>query len=198
MAISHLLEDFSAARSGEAMKRLSEDEWEDQRLTAFEQGYSAGWEDAMQAQARDQTRVSAALARNLEDISFGYHEALAQMTEALEPTFRGLIDAVLPDVMARTFGHHIVAQLRDMATDTMTGPAVLVVPVGAAAAVQPMLDRDFSIAVDLAEDPCLEPGRALIRLGTGERELDFDRLMTSIRNAVDAFTFQTKQESRHG
>lgn len=199
MTITHLLEDFDIATLAPDPSGPQQDEaMEEQRLAVFEQGYSAGWDDAMQAQARDKAHLSEALARNLEDISFGYHEALAQMTETLEPTFRSLIDVVLPDAMARTFGHHIVQQLRDMAAQSLDGPAVLAVPEGSAAAVQPMLDRDFPIAVELVEDAGLGPGCAMIRLGTTERELDCNRVMASIRDAVDAFTFQTAEETRHG
>lgn len=199
MAISHLLEDFSnRPQTGETARWVGEDEWEDHRLAAFEQGYSAGWDDAVRVQAEDQSRVSEALMRGLEDISFSYHEALAQMLASLEPLFRSLVDAVLPEAMARSFGHHIVAQLRQMAEQQASGPVVLVLPAGAGAAIRPMLERDFPMPVDLREDPALAPGRAFVRLGEAERELDCQRLIASLATAIEAFTYEAKEESRHG
>ena len=38
---------------------------EDARLAAYEQGYSAGWEDASAAQSSEQSRIRSDLARNI-------------------------------------------------------------------------------------------------------------------------------------
>ena len=39
---------------------------EEAKLAAYEQGYTAGWDDAAAAQSDDQTRIRADLARNLQ------------------------------------------------------------------------------------------------------------------------------------
>ncbi len=199
MPITHLLEDFTTAAPPEsALKIVTEDAWEDQRLASFEQGYSAGWEDAVSAQTEDQSRVTGALARNLEDISFTYHEALTQMMTSLEPLFRSLVEVALPQVMSLSFGNHIVEQLCEMAHEQAAQPAMLVLAPGAGATVQPMLERGFSMPVELTEDPAMEQGRALLRIGGAERQIDCDQLISSIRDAVEAFLFQANKEIEVG
>ena len=76
MSIAHLLEDFTLQAGGGQLHVLDEDALEEQRLASFEQGYSAGWEDAVQAQEQSRGQVSAELAKSLEDMSFTYHEAV--------------------------------------------------------------------------------------------------------------------------
>lgn len=195
MAISHLLKDFSAGvASGDVMQLMSDVALEDQRLASFEQGYSAGWEDAFTAQEKDQTRITGNLADSLGDLSFTYHEALTQLLAAIEPVFQSLVELILPDLMARTFGQHIVEQLCDMARDQTSGPAALIVPAGAGANLSPILARDMAMAVEITEDPALKTGRAYLRLGTVEREIDSTALLASVRDAIDAFTYETGKE----
>ncbi len=199
MAISHLLEDFNAGiASSDAMKLISELALEDQRLASFEQGYSAGWEDAFEAQEKDQLRITGKLAESLGDLSFVHEEATAQLLASLEPVFGVVVDLVLPEIMVKAFGQHIVEQLCDMAGDQITGPATLVVPTGAGAALSPVLARELPMPVQISEDPNLEKGRAFIRLGSVEREMDSTALLASIRDAFDAFTYQLKEEDQHG
>ena len=63
MAISHLLEDFGTNSDLPGpLTMMSPEDIEDVRLGAFEQGYSAGWEDALSAQSRDRARLSETLA----------------------------------------------------------------------------------------------------------------------------------------
>ena len=201
MPIAHLLQDFSDA-PGEAPQSethvLDEDELEELRLAAFEKGYSAGWEDAEKAQRQDQMRITGALAQSLEDLGFTFHEAVAHMTSALEPVFRALADTVLPDALNDTLGVHILSQLRDMAETQMTGPIQVVVPPGQSGALEPILSGEFSVPVELIEDPAMGEGGAAIRIGHIERDIDTTALTATIRDAVDAFFHQATEESRHG
>lgn len=199
MAIAHLLEDFSTLATPDGAARLmSEDAIEDQRLAAFEQGYSAGWDDAISAQSQDHGRISAELGRSLEDLSFSYHEALGQMIKSVEPLFRSLVSRVLPEVMHDTVGHLVVEQLCRIARDHAAQPAVLVVPPGAAPALEPLLAQEFAMPVELREDDSLDPGQACIRLAEAEIELDSEKLLAAIREAMDTFFYQTTEEKRHG
>jgi len=199
MAIAHLLEDFSAGlTSGDVMKLMSDVALEDQRLASFEQGYSAGWEDAFTAQEKDQTRITGELAESLGDLSFTYHEAMTQLLGSLEQVFHTLVELVLPETMARTFGQHIVDLMCDMARDQVSGPASLVVPEGVGASLSSILARDMPMPVAIHEEAGMDGGRAYLRLGTSEQEIDSTALLESIRDAVDAFTFQTNEELKNG
>ncbi len=199
MAISHLLEDFSTgASSGDVMSLMSEVALEDQRLASFENGYSAGWEDAFAAQEKDQTRITGNLADSLGDLSFTYHEALGELTGSVRPVFQSLVDLVLPDIMARTFGEHIVEQLCDMVRDQASGPASLIVPVGTGASLSPILAQDMPMPVKITENADMDQGSAFLRLGTSERAIDTNALLQSIRDSIDAFTSQTIEELKNG
>jgi flagellar assembly protein FliH len=199
MAISHLLEDFSAGTaSGNIMKLMSDVALEDQRLASFEQGYSAGWEDAFEAQENDQSRIIGKLADNLEDLSFTYHEAIAQLTTSVEPVFRSGVELVLPEIRARTFGQHIVELLCDMVRGQISGPASVIVPPGIGATLTPILARSLTMPVSIVEDQTLDSGRAYLRLGSAEQEINSSALLESIRDAFDAFTHQSEEEIRHG
>lgn len=199
MPISHLLEDFSMVDPSDGtVTMMSEVALEDQRLESFEQGYRAGWEDAVHAQTEDHSRVTGNLARNLEDFSFTYHEALSQMLSSVEPVFQALVDSVLPDILAQTFSQHIVEQLCDMARDQAAQPVHLVVPVGFGAALKSILARDFSMPVDIVEDAKLEPGHVRLQVGQAERELDSTHFLNAIKGSVDSFLYQLNEETHYG
>lgn len=199
MSIAHLLEDFEiAAKAVGPLQMLDEDALEEHRLSAFEQGYTAGWDDAVSAQAEDHVRVSEALGKSLEDLSFTYHEALAQMTLSLEPMFSSLVETVLPNMIDTSYCQHIVDELKSMANEQVAQPALLVVPSGVSSELKSALDREFSVPVQLVEESSLPPGQAYLRVGTAEREVDCAALLASISNAMDAFLNQATEEVEIG
>lgn len=199
MPIAHILEDFSVATASQgSVKLMSDVAIEDLRLASFEQGYTAGWDDAIDAQANDQTRMTGKLAQNLQDVSFTYHEALAQMLRSIEPIFRAITESILPEVLRDTLVPMIVGKLSDMARTQAEQPVELVVPNGVAAALRPILAQKFSVPVLLREDPNLGEGQARLRVGVAEQEVDSMELLQSIRSAVEAFDYTMKKESAHG
>lgn len=199
MAIAHLLEDFAASPAPEGpMQLMSAVALEDQRLAAFEQGYTAGWDDAIAAQARDQSRITGTLARNLEDLSFTYHEALSQMLVSVEPVFRGLVEMILPEMMVHTFGYKIVDELDDMARNLAGQPATIFVSAGAAGALRPLLSRELSMPVEIQEDPSLGEGQAALKIGAAERAMDTEQMLASLRETIDAFFYQNQKDVQNG
>lgn len=199
MTITHLLEDFSPTYSADSpVHAMSEEALEDHRLTSFEHGYSAGWDDAIAAQAEDQTRIVGALGRNLEDISFSYHEAYVDLLASVEPVFRCLVEVVLPHVAASTIGPLIVEQLTNVTREQMSGPVTLIVPAGAGSALQPVLTREVSMPVVLKEDSSLDPGQAFLRVDTSEFEFNRKDLLGKISDIVDTFFFHSQEDAKHG
>ncbi|MCE8508840.1 ABC transporter ATP-binding protein [Ruegeria pomeroyi] len=196
MTIAHLLEDFEINLMDPSRLRLmDEDTLEEVRLSAFEQGYSAGWDDAVSARSEEQGQLNATLARNLEDLSFTYHEALGQMTQSLEPMFESLIGTVLPETLERSYTQHIVEQLKSMAREQVSQPALLIVPAGVSSALKPILSEEFSFPVQLVEESSLPAGQACLRIGTAERDINCSALLNSIGEAMDSFLHQAKEVS---
>ena len=159
MTIAHLLEDFGNAGKVEPVAAISDDVLEEQKLVSFESGYTAGWDDAVGAQERETSKISVSLANSLEDMSFTFHEAQNQLIESLDPMFKVLTSAILPDAMAASFGHHIVDQLTDMAKGQTDQPLMIAVASGEAGGVRSALTQNFSVDVKVRETQTYPPAR---------------------------------------
>ncbi len=193
MSIAHLLEDFTLHFGGGKLHLLDEDALEEQRLAAFEQGYSAGWEDAVQAQEQSRGQVSSELAKSLKDMSFTYHEAASRMTLSLEPMFQSLVQVVLPEMLDRGFAARLVEQLSDMAREQIGQPMQIFVPEGRAKEVEELLPLNLSSPTRVTEDPSLGSGQARLQVGMSQREVDCDELLASVSGAFDAYVFEAKE-----
>ena len=198
MTIAQLLEDFAPQTPVVAMPEINEAEIEEQKLASYETGYSAGWDDAVTAKDNEVTKISSELASSLEDLSFTFHEAQSQLLETLDPMFKVLTSAVLPDAMAASFGHHIVDQLTDMAKSQADQPINIVVSPGEGAAVRALLTRSFSVPVTVREDVGLSAGQAYLKVGGVERELNSAALIDAIKDSIEAFSHQMTEDSNYG
>ena len=197
MSIAHLLEDFTLQANGGQLHVLDEDALEEQRLASFDQGYSAGWEDATQAQESSRGQVSDDLARSLEDMSFTYHEAVQWMAQSLEPMFQSLTKVVLPEAMDRGFAARLAEELTDMARTQIGQPMQVFVPEGRAAEVEGMIPDAISSPVQVVEDASLDLGQARLKVGISQREVDCSGVLAAIDQAFQAYVFQAKEAVNH-
>ena len=196
MPISHLLEDFKTTDPAEtATVLMSNLELEEQRLAAFEKGYAAGWEDAIAADAQGKSHLSAALAQNIEDAVFSYHEALTQMQQALTPVFEAFAEQLLPGMIRSGLTPHIVTAMNDLATEAMGRPLVLTLPPGCESIVAPLLPETDGVDVIIDEDPSLSEGQARLHLEDGGVEIDLRFLADEIHDALTACVYETRKET---
>ena len=199
MSIAHLLAEFgSGPDTARADEPASEEAQEMRRLEVFEEGYRAGWDDASRAQAEDQSRIGADLARNLQEISFSYREAYAQVIRGLSPVFSRIVENLLPDLARQTLGPRIVEELTDLARSATDGEIVVTVSPDTETAISDMLASATSLPVTLRTDPMLGAGQVELSVGSAEREIDLDAAIKAIAEAVDAFLDETELEKRHG
>lgn len=193
MSIAHLLEDFSVHTGAGLVHCLDDAALEEQRLAAFEQGYGAGWEDAISAQEQSQGQISTELAGTFADLSFTYHEALNRMSLSLEPMFESLVQTVLPDILDRGFATRLSEQLRDLALEQAGQPMVLSVAQGFAEQVSSALPADLSPSPKVVEDPDLSKGQAVLQVGISRRKVDCDAVLQAIAEALDAYIFEANR-----
>lgn len=199
MGIAHVLEDFGSSElTSQSTIEISEVGFEEKRLEAFEQGYKAGWDDAIKAQADDQTRVASDFALNLQDLSFTYQEALGSLTKAMSPLFALIVNKVLPQMAQATLGVHVVEQLTEMARSEAEQPIEIVVSPENAPSIRILAERDLAMPIVITEEDSLGDGQVFLRFGATEREVNLDQVLNGISDAVDAFFYQAEPELKHG
>ncbi|WP_170582440.1 ABC transporter ATP-binding protein [Ruegeria arenilitoris] len=193
MSIAHLLEDFTAQADGADLRLLDEEALEEERLAAFERGYGAGWEDALQAQTQGRAALAEDMRAAFSDMSFTYHEALTRMTLSLEPMFSALVQTVLPHALDRGLVARVIEQLSEMAKAQVAQPILLLVPPGVEGDVEALLPADITPLPKVVADPELLPGQARLQVGTARSEVDCAALLDAIAAAFDAYVFEAKE-----
>ncbi len=162
---------------------------ESERVAAYEQGYKAGWDDAARAEAENQSRIGAEFARNLQEMSFTFHEARAHVIQAMEPLLLELVGKLLPELVAETLGARILEELRPLVEDRADGPIQVVIAPANRAALERQLEGAGAGAFRLVEEPSLAEGQAYLRVGSAERQVDIagalERISTAIRSLYD-------------
>ena len=172
--------------------------FEDARLAAYETGYSAGWEDAITAQADDQTRLHADFAQNLEALSFTYHEARGHVLRTLEPLLRDMVAKVLPDTARQALGQIVLDTLRPVAATLAATPVCIVLHPASRVLVEPLLRAKGTFPFTIVEESSLGEMQAYLRLGDTEQRVDLDGVIASIATAVDSFFHIERQGQAHG
>lgn len=198
MTVFKLLEDFSHAHLGSPSSSLSEETFEDIRLAAFENGYQAGWEDATKALVDDQRYVAADLARNLQDLSFTYHEALTHVTRALEPLLERMVHAVLPVTAQQSLGMRIIEEVMDMVKGRTEGKLILTMSPESRTRLEPLFQDNLPMPATLRDDDSLGQGQVFLKFDQDERNIDLDGLIEDIRTALSGFFESNRRQSFDG
>lgn len=199
MSIAHLLTEFSAdSAETETTRLISELELEEERLAAFERGYSAGWEDAITAQGRERAEAIARVKQSLEDLSFTYHEAHGQMILSLRQVVGALVTQVLPRALVRSMASRLTEELTEMIAQDGGSPVEIRVAPGLDPDLESAIASVTTIPLAPVEDSELAPGQIVLRIGEDERELDLDRLLDGMKRAVEGYFEQLELEMTNG
>ena len=179
--------DAASRNQGTDTVILDTEALEEARLAAYESGYTAGWEDAAAAQSDDSARMTSEVARNLQSLSFTYHEARVHVLKAIEPLLAELVGRVLPAVARESLAPLVLETLMPLAEGMAETPVSLVLNPQARLGVESLLESMDDLPVTLVEEPTLGEGQVYVKLGDVEREIDLDRAVGEILAAVRGF-----------
>lgn len=201
MSLGPLLEDFGAvggAASGNAAARTA-DEIENSELDAFDKGYRAGWDDAIKAKEDDGVHIAGDFAQTLQDLSFSYHEAHAQVLTNLAPLFEEIFDKLLPRIARDTLGAHLAEQLASIARDIGTAEVEIGVAPGRAETVAEFVDgAACGFPVHVVENASIGEAQAEIRFADRELSVDLAEVTSQISEAVRAVLQEPQGRAAHG
>ena len=171
---------------------------EDIRMLAYEQGYTAGWDDAAASQTDDQTRIKADFARNLQSLGFTFQEARMHVLRALQPLIYEIVASLLPKMARETLASIALDTLMPLADQMADAPVTLVLNPASRAAVETLLEQTTGLPLTVIEEPTLGEGQVYLRLGDSETRIDLDRATADIAAAVRDFFDHSEKDKRHG
>jgi flagellar assembly protein FliH len=171
---------------------------EEAKIAAFEQGYTAGWDDAAQAQQGDQTRIRTDLARNLQTLSFTFQDARAHVLQAIKPLIVEMTNRLLPEVAREALAPTVLEALMPMAEALGDAPLILVLNPAARDSVEDLVTQATGLPLVIEEEPSLGEGQVYIRLGKSETKVDLTQVTADISAAVRAYFNIPSPETPHG
>lgn len=195
------LEDFSTFShfsSGQSDGFVPSAQIETEKSAAYEAGYSAGWDDAIQAEASNQARIGEEFARHLQEMSFSFHEARTHVIKGMEPLLQELLNKFLPAIIRDTMGARIVEILEPLIADAADTPVQIAVAPGCESAIEPLLSASGIDVVQITGEPTLSEGQAFLKLGQCERKIDLTQAVEQIATAIQAVYQLNERELRHG
>jgi flagellar assembly protein FliH len=183
------LEVFDTARAldGSIQPLVEATAVEEAKVASFEQGYSAGWDDAVAAQQGDQTRIRADLARNLQSLSFTFQDARSHVLQAIRPLILQMVDRLLPEVAREALAPTVLDAVMPFAEELADAPLTLVLNPVVRSQVEDLVTQATGLPMVIEEEPSMPEGQVYIRFGGSEAKVDLAQVTTDIAVAVRAF-----------
>lgn len=179
--------DTASAADGSFRPLVEATAVEEAKVASFEQGYSAGWDDAVAAQQGDQGRIRADLARNLQSLSFTFQDARSHVLQAIKPLILEMINRLLPEVAREALGPTVLEAVMPMAADLADAPLTLVLNPAVRGQIEELIVQATGLPMVIEEEPTMPDGQVYIRFGTSEAKVDLGQVTTDISIAVRAF-----------
>lgn len=192
------LENFTGSEPKTQPAAPEPEDLQEVKLAAYEDGYKAGWDDAVAAEAENRERVGADFAKTLQEIAFAYHEARAHVLSALGPLLSAMVERVVPHIAEAGFARTVVETALPMAETAADHPLTLRVCPENRDALEAVIGSDPGFPLTIVEDDTLGPGQALIASDTRECEVDIDGMQAAIRTALEEFLTIEEETRRHG
>ena len=172
------LENFAAQPSQQAEQAAQE-----ARSIAYDEGFAAGWEEAVAAEISERARLRTDLDAHLQDLTLTWQEARDHALGALSPVLEALVAKVLPVVAREMLGDIILQHFAPLARQVTERPVVLAVAAGDVGPVQARLQDHAALPFQIVGDETLLPGQCILR-STPETLFDLDSLIQSLTEEI--------------
>lgn len=172
------------------------DEIEDIRLSAYERGYLAGWQDGGAQVETEAAARHSGIERQIEKLDFTYHEARGHVLAALRPVLEAMVETVLPMAARASVVPVVIEALTPLVQAAAEAPISLRLPPGSRAGFEAATEGLVLPPLQIEETADLAEGQAEFVLGTCETRIDLTHAATRIADAVQQFYAIQCEESR--
>ncbi|MDD7970757.1 hypothetical protein [Roseinatronobacter alkalisoli] len=158
---------------------------EELRETAYEQGYGAGWQDALeQIRDEDTQRRNAAL-EALQAISFTYNEAHSTLEQSFLTLTQAVLERLVPEALRLSLPGLVLDSMQQMITrDTRTALQILCAP-GMRAVLEDVTTAVPGLEAEILEEPSYSEAQISLRVQDYQRNIDLDAILAQLHAAFD-------------
>lgn len=181
--LAHLFEDFSKFSTSGTSESLTD-------LPGFDDGYNAGWEDATHAHKKVQEKLRVELSEAIQSQTFTFQEARIAVLSDLESVIESMVRQVLPKMMYRQFGNHVVEAFHELIVRHAPEFITIRIPPDARNDVEMLLPPDTDMKLEIEEDASLEAGQCRFEAGSSETELDLTDTLKAMNDLVSDYFSQ--------
>ena len=170
---------------------LTPQDAESLRAHAFEDGYGAGWSDALEQMRDEDALRRAASEEALQAVAFGFHEARDGLESAFVDLARQLVTTLLPELRPVALRQHLEVELRALAARHFTGRLEILCAPGSSGAIMAVAQTNPGLDIALLEEPSFTEAQVLIRIDQMERQISIDNVIATL-TATFSDTFKPK------
>lgn len=190
------LEVFETPQAPEVPLVLMPDEIEEIRLNSYERGYVAGWDDSANQDAKDDGARRIAIERQVEQLTFSYHEARGHVLKSIEPLLESILDSIVPAAVRACVVPQVLEQLLPLAHAASEKPLILNVSIGAKEAFLQAFEGQVLPPIEIVETAELPEGAASFASGNLETRIDLAHVAQALEASVRKFYQLAEEESR--
>lgn len=171
------LETFEITNVEAVIAKGSAEEVEQSSSTAFEAGYTSGWDDAMASGKNSRLHLEAEFERNIQNLVFTFAEAITHVRSELVPLITALVEQFLPKTAPSSLRSHLQNEILKYSDDILDQPIEIITSTNCKKAIEDMLKKDFSNEFKIIEDSSLSESQVFVRFERNEVEINLDSLI---------------------
>ena len=180
------LESFDSDRVLEESAPITQHDAETLRARAFEEGYGAGWTDALDQMRNEDALRRVAAQEALQAVAFGYTEARTALESSFMDLAAQMISAVLPDLTSEALRRLLERELRVLVNQQFSGRLELVCAPGVKDSLSEILTELPGLDATLVEEESFSDAQVMIRVDQNARLVDFDSVTAALKAGLAA------------
>lgn len=153
-------------------------------MQGYESGFQAGWDDAMASVSENRDHISAEFARNLQELSFSFHEARQQVTSTVRPFLAALVESLLPLTADQALVENIWAKLEPILNDHNTPSVQLLCAASDVDTLEQLTAVSTTMAINVVAEPSLMEGQVKFSIEAEQHEIDMSHITDEIRALI--------------
>lgn len=178
------LESFEGDHIQENSGPIAPQDVESLRALSYEEGYGAGWTDALDQMRNEDALRRIAAEDALQAVAFSFHEACNALEGSFTEIVAQIIDTVLPDLMSEALRQVLERELRAVANRHFAARLELLCAPSVKEGLNRLLDNVPGLNIQILEEDSFSEAQVMIRVDQNQRMIDLGAVMGALKSGL--------------